>query len=175
MINKENITEKHEPVMTVENLIKLTNNDVVDFISSFLKTNKNVLREQYDNLNDYTKYQILLNIINDYRYAVLYLNKDQDTEHKKALTEFLENIFEKPVVHISDFYKQLSEEFNGKYSPEELELICECEKNLAVKLLKTNDVVETKATAFVMRYNENGEPIGINCAIQSDFMETLKK
>lgn len=48
-------------------------------------------------------------------------------------------------------------------------------KNLTVTLLKTNDIVETKMVAFVIRYDENGEPTGINPAIQSDFMENLKK
>lgn len=171
MIDTENITEKHESVMTIEKLIESTKDSVIDFISSFLKTNKKVIREQFDNLYDYTKYQIITYVL----YAYPAPNGYWNPEHKKVLTEFLENIFEKPVVHISDFYKQLSEKFNGKYSPEELELICECEKNLAVNLLKTNDVVETKIAAFAMKYNENGDPSGINTAIQSDFMEIFKK
>lgn len=162
--------------MSLENLIKLTNDGVIDFISVFLKTNKNVIREQYERLNDYTKYQIIQRVLNaSYLYANLSFAKHWDFEHRKELTEFFENIFEKPVVYISDFYKQLSEEFDGKYSPEELELICECEKNLAVKLLKTNDVVETKIAAFMVAYGNKGEPLGINPVIRSDFMENLKK
>ena len=157
--------------MTIEEMIKLTNDKIVDFVSSFLKTNKEIVQEQFDHLDDYKKYQILTYVI----YAYPAPNGYWNDEHKQVLTEFLENIFEKPVIHITKFYERLSEKFKGKYSQEELELICECEKNLAVELLKTNDVVETKSAAFVMRYDESSNPIAINPALHADFVKNLKK
>lgn len=108
-------------------------------------------------------------------FKILKTTFDSENYPIDSLRSFLEGKFKYQVVHISDFYKQLSEKFNGKYSPEELELICECEKNLAVNLLKTNDVVETKVAAFTIKYDKNCESIGINPALHSDFMEILKK
>lgn len=164
-----------EKDMSIENLIKITSDEVIDFISSFLKTNKSFIQKQYEGLDNYTKYQIITHILSTYRYIKPSMAKYWSSEHKEVFTEFLENIFEKPVVYISDFYKQLSEKFNGKYSPEELELIAECEKNLVIDLLKTNDVVETKIAAFGIRYDENGKSRGINTSIQSDFIEIFKE
>ena len=70
--------------------------------------------------------------------------------------------FEHPTVYISDFYKQLSKKFNGKYSPKELEFICENEKQLICSLLKENDIVETKSNVYVKKYDNHHNPIGVS-------------
>ena len=90
------------------------------------------------------------------------------------LKTFLEDIFEHPTVYISDFYKQLSEKFNGKYSPEELEFICENEKQLVCSLLKENDIVETKSNVYAKKYDKDCYPIGVSVSPHTDIMMTLK-
>ena len=91
------------------------------------------------------------------------------------LKTFLEDIFEHPTVYISDFYKQLSEKFNGKYSPEELEFICENEKQLVCSLLKENDIVETKSNVYAKKYDKDCYPIGVSVSPHKDIVMTLKQ
>lgn len=91
-----------------------------------------------------------------------------------SLRSFLEDTFERPIVHISDFYKLLSEKFNGKYSPEELELIFECEKQLICGLLKENDIVETKSNLYNKRYDKDCNPIAISVSPHVDIVNTIK-
>ena len=91
------------------------------------------------------------------------------------LKTFLEDIFEHPTVYISDFYKQLSEKFNGKYSSEELEFICENEKQLVCSLLKENDIVETKSNVYAKKYDKDCYPIGVSVSPHKDIVMTLKQ
>lgn len=91
------------------------------------------------------------------------------------LVNFLKDIFEHPTVHISDFYKQLSEKFNGKYSPEELKFICENEKQLICSLLKENDIVETKSNVYVKRYDKGCNPIGVSVSPHVDIVKIIKQ
>ena len=91
-----------------------------------------------------------------------------------SLRSFLEDTFERPGVHISDFYKQLSEKFNGKYSPEELELICECEKQLVCSSLKDNDIVETKSCLYNKRYKDC-KPIAVSVSPHVDIVNVIKQ
>ena len=93
----------------------------------------------------------------------------------EKLKIFLEDIFEHPMVHISDFYKQLSEKFNGKYSPEELEFICENEKQLICFLLKENDIVETKSNVYVKRYDKDCNAIGIVVSPSTDIGNVIER
>ena len=93
----------------------------------------------------------------------------------EKLKIFLEDIFEHPMVHISDFYKQLSEKFNGKYSPEELEFICENEKQLICSLLKENDIVETKSNVYVKRYDKDCNAIGIVVSPSTDIGNVIER
>ena len=93
----------------------------------------------------------------------------------EKLKIFLEDIFEHPMVHISDFYKQLSEKFNGKYSPEELEFICENEKQLICSLLKENDIVETKSNVYVKKYDNHHNPIGVSVSPHVDIVKIIKQ
>ena len=90
------------------------------------------------------------------------------------LKMFLEDIFEHPMVHISDFYKQLSEKFNGKYSSEELEFICENEKQLICSLLKENDIVETKSNVYIKKYDKDCYPIVISVSPHVDISNIIK-
>ena len=176
MIDKENITEKHESVMTVEKMIETTSESIINFISSFLKIDKNSIREQFENLYDSTKYEIITNILL-YSHPMFPIDQWYQwlPKNKIVLTRFLEDIFEKPMVHISDFYKQLSEKFNGKYSPEELELICECEKQLVCSLLEKNDIIETKSCLYDKRYDEDGDPIDVSISPHADIVDTIKR
>lgn len=91
-----------------------------------------------------------------------------------SLISFLEDKFERPGIHITDFYKQLSEKFNGKYSPEELELICECEKQLVYSLLKDNDIVETKSCLYNKRYKDCN-PIAVSVSPHVDIVNIIKQ
>lgn len=91
-----------------------------------------------------------------------------------SLISFLEDKFERPGIHITDFYKQLSEKFNGKYSPEELELICECEKQLVCSLLKDNDIIETKSCLYNKRYKYYN-PIGVSVSPHADIVNVIKQ
>ena len=93
----------------------------------------------------------------------------------EKLKIFLEDIFEHPMVHISDFYKQLSEKFNGKYSPEELEFICENEKQLICSLLKENDIVKTKSNVYVKRYDKDCNAIGIVVSPSTDIGNVIER
>ena len=71
-----------------------------------------------------------------------------------------------PIVYIEDFYKKLSDKLKGKYSPEELELIGEVEKNLTIELLRTNELVETKSIAYTVEYFPN---MTVKPVLHSDF------
>ena len=92
-----------------------------------------------------------------------------------SLKSFLEDKFEYSVVHVSDFYKQLSEKLNGKYSSEELELIFDSEKQLVCSLLKENDIVETKSILYDKRYNKDCIPIGVGVAPHADIVDVVKQ
>lgn len=98
-----------------------------------------------------------------------------DENNINSLKMFLEDVFKHPIVTISDFYKQLSEKFNGKYSPEELEFICEYEKQLICSLLKENDIIETKSNLYVKKYDEKCNPIGISVSPNVDIYNIIKQ
>lgn len=116
---------------------------------------------QLNELDENTTREIIFRLIN--------ITFDPFNSHIfKKLKIFLEDIFEHPMVHISDFYKQLSEKFNGKYSPEELEFICENEKQLICSLLKENDIVETKSNVYVKKYDNHHNPIGVSVSPHTD-------
>ena len=125
------------------------------------------VEKQLNELDDDTTREIIRRIIN-----VVF---DPYNEHNiNSLKIFLEDIFEYPTVHISDFYKQLSEKFNGKYSPEELEFICENEKQLICSLLKENDIVETKSNVYSKKYDKDCYPIGVSVTPHTDILLTFK-
>ena len=92
---------------------------IVNKIASIIgDIDKRSIEKQLDELDEDTTREIIFRLIN--------LVSDPFNKHNfNRLKIFLEDIFEHPTVYISDFYKQLSEKFNGKYSPKELEFICE--------------------------------------------------
>lgn len=141
---------------------------IVNKIASIIgDIDKRSIEKQLDELDEDTTREIIYRIIN--------LVFDPFNKHNfNRLKIFLEDIFEHPMVHISDFYKQLSEKFNGKYSPEELEFICENEKQLVCSLLKENDIVETKSNVYSKKYDKDCYPIGISVSPHTDIVMTLK-
>lgn len=125
------------------------------------------VEKQLNELDEDTTREIICRILN-----VVF--DPYDKHSFNLLKTFLEDIFEHPMVYISDFYKQLSEKFNGKYSPEELEFICENEKQLICSLLKENDIVETKSNVYVKRYDKGCNPIGVSVSPSVDIAKTFK-
>ena len=141
---------------------------IVNKIASIIgDIDKRSIEKQLDELDEDTTREIIFRLIN--------LVFDPFNKHNfNRLKIFLEDIFEHPIVHISDFYKQLSEKFNGKYSPEELEFICENEKQLVCSLLKENDIVETKSNVYSKKYDKDCYPIGVSVSPHTDIVMTLK-
>ena len=141
---------------------------IVNKIASIIgDIDKRSVEKQLNELDEDTTREIIFRLIN-----VVF---DPYNEHNfNRLKIFLEDIFEHPMVHISDFYKQLSEKFNGKYSPEELEFICENEKQLVCSLLKENDIVETKSNGYAKKYDKDCYPIGVSVSPHTDIVMTLK-
>ena len=142
---------------------------IVNKIASIIgDIDKRSVEKQLNELDEDTTREIIFRLIN--------MVFDPFNKHNfNRLKIFLEDIFEHPMVHISDFYKQLSEKFNGKYSPEELEFICENEKQLVCSLLKENDIVETKSNVYVKKYDKDCYPIGVSVSPHTDIVMTLKK
>ena len=141
---------------------------IINKIASIIgDVDKRSIEKQLSELDEDTTREIIFRLIN--------LVFDPFNKHIfNRLKIFLEDIFEHPMVHISDFYKQLSEKFNGKYSPEELEFICENEKQLVCSLLKENDIVETKSNVYSKKYDKDCYPIGVSVSPHTDIVMTLK-
>ena len=141
---------------------------IVNKIASIIgDIDKRSIEKQLDELDEDTTREIIFRLIN--------LVFDPFNKHNfNRLKIFLEDIFEHPTVYISDFYKQLSEKFNGKYSPEELEFICENEKQLICSLLKENDIVETKSNVYSKKYDKDCYPIGVSVTPHTDILLTFK-
>ena len=142
---------------------------IVNKIESIIgDIDKRSVEKQLNELDEDTTREIIFRLIN--------MVFDPYNKHNfNRLKIFLEDIFEHPMVHISDFYKQLSEKFNGKYSPEELEFICENEKQLVCSLLKENDIVETKSIVYANKYDKDSYPIGVSVSPHTDIMMALKQ
>ena len=143
-------------------------NTIVEKIASVIgDIDKRSIEKQLNELNEDTTREIIFRLIN--------MVFDPFNRHIfEKLKIFLEDIFEHPMVYISDFYKQLSEKFNGKYSPEELEFICENAKQLICSLLKENDIVETKSNVYIKKYDNHHNPIGVSVSPHTDILLTVK-
>ena len=143
-------------------------NTIVEKIAFVMgNIDKRSVEKQLNELDEDTTREIIFRLIN-----VVF--DPYDKHSFNLLKTFLEDIFEHPTVYISDFYKQLSEKFNGKYSPEELEFICENEKQLVCSLLKENDIVETKSNVYAKKYDKDCYPIGVSVSPHTDIVMTLK-
>ena len=147
---------------------KLLNTIVEKIVSVIGNIDKRSIEKQLNELDEDTTREIIFRLIN----TVF----DPFNSHIfEKLKIFLEDIFEHPMVHISGFYKQLSEKFDGKYSPEELEFICENEKQLICSLLKENDIVETKSNVYVKRYDKDCNAIGIVVSPSTDIGNVIER
>ena len=147
---------------------KLLNTIVEKIVSVIGDIDKRSIEKQLNDLDEDTIREIICRILN-----VVF--DPYDKHSFNLLKTFLEDIFEHPTVYISDFYKQLSEKFNGKYSPEELEFICENEKQLICSLLKENDIVETKSNVYVKKYDNHHNPIGVSVSPHTDIVNIIKQ
>ena len=141
-------------------------NDIVTYVASTMRVGKETIKTQLKNLDDDKIHELIHNI----------LNTKSDTENHsiKSLISYLETIFEQPMVHITEFYKRLSEKFNGKYSPEELELIFDSEKQLVASLLLDNDFIETKSSCYVVKYDEDCIPFAVSVSPHVDIVDAIK-
>lgn len=144
-------------------------NTIVEKISFIMgDIDKRSIEKQLNVLDEDTTREIIFRIIN-----IVFDPFNKHTFNKLKI--FLEDIFKHPTVYISDFYKQLSKKFNGKYSPEELEFICENEKQLVCSLLKENDIIETKSNVYAKKYDENCNPVSISVSTHVDIVNIIKQ
>ena len=143
-------------------------NTIVNKIASIIgDIDKRSVEKQLNELDEDTTREIIFRLIN--------MVFDPYNKHGfNLLKTFLEDIFEHPTVYISDFYKQLSENLNGKYSPEELDLIFNCEKQLICSLLNEYDIIETRSIVYVKRYDKGCNPIGVSVSPSVDIAKTFK-
>ena len=95
--------------------------DIVTYVASTMRVDKETIKQQLKNLDDDKVHELIHNILNT--------KSDPEKYSIKSLISYFETIFEQPTVHITEFCKRLSEKFDGKYSPEELELIFDSENN----------------------------------------------
>lgn len=143
-------------------------NAIVKKIASVLEVGPESIEKQLDEFDEDTTREVIRSILN----SIL----DPGLFSSDVLRSYLEDTFERSsVVYIFDFYNQLSDKFNGKYTPEELELICEYEKQLVCSLLKDNDFVETKSNLYQKRYNKNCKPIAISVSPHADIADVIKE
>lgn len=140
--------------------------DIVTYVASTMRVGKETIKMQLKNLDDDKIRELIHNILN---------TKSNPEKHSiKSLISYLETIFEQPMVHITEFYKRLSEKFNGKYSPEELELIFDSEKQLVASLLLDNDFIETKSSCYVVKYDEDCIPFAVSVSPHVDIVDAIK-
>ena len=141
-------------------------NDIVTYVASTMRVGKETIKTQLKNLDDDKIHELIHKILNT--------KSDPENHSIKSLISYLETIFEQPMVHITEFYKRLSEKFNGKYSPEELELIFDSEKQLVASLLLDNDFIETKSSCYVVKYDEDCIPFAVSVSPHVDIVDAIK-
>lgn len=139
---------------------------IVAYVASTMKVGKETIKTQLENLND-DKVRELIRKILDAKFI-------PEEYSIKSLISYFETIFEQPTVHITEFYKRLSEKFNGKYSPEELELIFDSEKQLVVSLIRDNDFIETKSNCYTVKYDEDCIPFAVSVSPHVDIIDAIK-
>ena len=152
------------PLIEDENL----SNAIVKKIASIMDDiDPRSIEKQLDNLDENTTRELIYKILN------VVLNPENFSIN--SLRSFLEDKFEYSIIHVSEFYKLLSEKLNGKYSPEELELIFDCEKQLVCSLLRENDIIETKSNLYNKRYDKDCNPIGVSVSPHADIVDIIKQ
>ena len=140
--------------------------DIVTYVASTMRVGKETIKMQLKNFDDDKIHELIHKILN--------IKSDPENHSIKSLISYLETIFEQPMVHITEFYKRLSEKFNGKYSPEELELIFDSEKQLVASLLLDNDFIETKSSCYVVKYDEDCIPFAVSVSPHVDIVDAIK-
>ena len=141
-------------------------NAIVTYIASTMRVGKETIKMQLENLDDDKLRELISKILN---------TKDDPEKYSiKSLISYFETIFEQPMIHITEFYKRLSEKFDGKYSPEELESIFDSEKQLVASLLLDNDFIETKSSCYVVKYNEDCIPFAVSVSPHVDIVDAIK-
>lgn len=137
------------PLLTDEDL----KNTIVKKIANLIEDiDPRTVEKQLDEFDEDTTREIIYRISN---YAVNHETID-------SLRNFIGDKFSYEIIHAPEYYKLLSEKFNGKYSPEELELIANCQNELIHSLLKDNDIVETGTCLFNKKYDEDCYPNGVS-------------
>ena len=130
---------------------------------------KRSVEKQLNDLDEDTTREIIRRIIN------ISIDPYKSKTEIDSLKTFLENIFTRPVINVYNLCKRLSENLNGKYSPEELDLIFNCEKQLICSLLKEYDIVETRSIVYVKRYDEDCNAIGIAVSPSTDISNVIER
>ena len=130
---------------------------------------KRSVEKQLNDLDEDTTHEIIHRIIN------ISIDPYKSKKDLSELKVFFEDIFTRPVIHVYNLCKRLSENLNGKYSPEELEFICENEKQLVCSLLKDYDIVETRSNVYVKRYDEDCNAIGIMVSPSTDISNVIER
>ena len=142
---------------------------IVNKIESIIgDIDKRSVEKQLNELDEDTTREIICRILN-----VVF--DPYDKHNFNLLKTFLENIFTRPVINVYNLCKRLSENLNGKYSPEELDLIFNCEKQLICSLLKEYDIVETRSIVYVKRYDEDCNAIGIAVSPSTDISNVIER
>ena len=143
---------------------------IVNKIASIIgDIDKRSVEKQLNDLDDDTTREIIRRIIN------ISIDPYKSKTEIDSLKTFLENIFTRPVFNVYNLCKRLSENLNGKYSPEELDLIFNCEKQLICSLLKEYDIVETRSIVYVKRYDEDCNAIGIAVSPSTDISNVIER
>ena len=143
---------------------------IVNKIASIIgDIDKRSVEKQLNDLDEDTTHEIIRRIIN------ISIDPYKSKTEIDSLKTFLENIFTRPVINVYNLCKRLSENLNGKYSPEELDLIFNCEKQLICSLLKEYDIVETRSIVYVKRYDEDCNAIGIAVSPSTDISNVIER
>ena len=143
---------------------------IVNKIASIIgDIDKRSVEKQLNELDEDTTREIIRRIIN------ISIDPYKSKTEIDSLKTFLENIFTRPVINVYNLCKRLSENLNGKYSPEELDSIFNCEKQLIYSLLKEYDIVETRSIVYVKRYDEDCNAIGIAVSPSTDISNVIER
>ena len=145
-------------------------NTIVEKIAFVMgNIDKRSVEKQLNDLDEDTTREIIRRIIN------ISIDPYKSKTEIDSLKTFLENIFTRPVINVYNLCKRLSENLNGKYSPEELDSIFNCEKQLIYSLLKEYDIVETRSIVYVKLYDEDCNAMSIAVSPSTDISNVIER
>ena len=143
---------------------------IVNKIASIIgDIDKRGVEKQLNDLDEDTTREIIRRIIN------ISIDPYKSKKDLSELKVFLEGIFTRPVINVYNLCKRLSENLNGKYSPEELDLIFNREKKLICSLLKEYDIVETRSIVYVKLYDEDCNAMSIAVSPSTDISNVIER